>query len=144
MNSDQSTEKPVIRVSVLVDAPIEKVWDYFTMPSHITRWNNPSANWHTPNASADLKEGGKFNYRMEAKDGSEGFNFEGVYDVITPNEYIAYTIADGRKVSVKFIADNYKTNIIEQFETENINMPEMQKNGWQAILDSFKQYIETH
>ncbi len=144
MTNTTEAENNIITVQTLVDARIEKVWDYFTMPAHITRWNNASDDWHTPQAASDLKEGGKFTYRMEAKDGSFGFDFEGVFDRITPNEYIEYTIADGRKVSIKFAPDGNKTSVVEQFEPEHVNALDIQKTGWQNILDSFKNYTETN
>jgi len=126
------------------NAPIEKVWDYFTQPEHITKWNNASDDWHTPNASNDLRVGGNFVYRMEAKDGSFGFDFGGVYESVDQNEYIEYTIGDGRNVKVNFTAQGNKTDVVETFEAEEINSIELQKGGWQAILDNFKKYTESN
>ena len=143
-NTSDITNKGMLTVATTVDAAIEKVWDYFTMPAHIKRWNYASEDWQTINASSDLKEGGNFSYRMEAKDGSVGFDFFGIFDVITPNEYIEYTLGDGRKVSVKFTVDNAKTHVREDFEAETTNAADVQKMGWQTILDNFKRYTETH
>ncbi len=131
-----------ITVQVTVNAPVEKVWEAFTRPEHIKNWNSASPDWHTPNAENDLAPGGVFVYRMEAKDGSSGFDFNGVYDTVKTNELIAYTIGDGRKVSVTFIPDELNTKVTETFEAENTNPAEMQKEGWHAILNSFKAYTE--
>ena len=136
-------ERTKITVETTVNAPIEKVWGYFTQPEHITKWNNASDDWHTPNASNDLRVGGNFVYRMEAKDGSFGFDFGGVYESVDQNEYIEYTIGDGRNVKVKFTAQGNKTDVVETFEAEEINSIELQKGGWQAILDNFKKYTES-
>jgi uncharacterized protein YndB with AHSA1/START domain len=108
------------------------------------QWNNASDDWHTPRAENDLRAGGKFSARMEAKDGSMGFDFGGVYDEVKENEYIAYTMGDDRKVEVTFSAQGNETEIEETFEAEDTNPLEMQKSGWQAILDNFKNYTETH
>ncbi|GGG00644.1 SRPBCC family protein [Paenibacillus abyssi] len=132
-----------ITVETIVHAPVEKVWEYWTEPKHITQWNKASDEWHTPYAENDLKVGGKFVSRMESKDGSLGFDFGGVYDEVNMNESISYTIADGRKVKIVFIQQNNGTKIIESFEAEEINGIEMQQAGWQAILDNFKTYAET-
>jgi len=140
----ETQQKTVIIVETTVNAPIEKVWDYFTKPEHVTQWNNASDDWHTPSATNDLRVGGNFVYRMEAKDGSFGFDFGGVYESVEQNEYIEYTIGDGRNVKVSFTAKGDKTKIVESFEAENENSIEMQKGGWQAILDNFKKYTETH
>jgi uncharacterized protein YndB with AHSA1/START domain len=131
-----------ITVEAVVNAPALKVWRFFTEPSHIMRWNNASPDWHTPKATNDLKVGGMFNYRMEAKDGSSGFDFEGTYDEIVPHERISYTIGDGRKVRIMFREEGEQTHITEVFEAEMINSMEKQRNGWQAILQNFKKYAE--
>ena len=133
-----------ITVEAIVNAPAEKVWKTWTTPDDITKWNCPSPDWNSPKAEHELKAGGKFNYRMEAKDGSAGFDFGGVFDVIIPNQYIEYTIGDGRKVKVNFTSDGNQTKVTESFEAENQNSVEMQKNGWQAILDGFKNYTENN
>jgi uncharacterized protein YndB with AHSA1/START domain len=140
----QTRNKTSITVKTTVDAPIEKVWKFWSSPEHITQWNNASDDWHTPHAENDLRTGGKFLARMEAKDGSFGFDFGGVYDDVRENKYIAYTMGDGRKVEVTFSGNGNETDIEETFEAENENSLEMQKTGWQAILDNFKKYTETH
>ena len=134
--------KKAITIETTIDAPVEKVWEYWTKPEHITKWNNASDDWHTTRSENDFRAGGKFLARMEAKDGSVGFDFGGEYDAITPNEYIEYTIGDGRKVETFFNSDGNKTKITETFEAEDTNSIEMQKGGWQAILDNFKKYTE--
>lgn len=131
-----------VTVETTVYTPVERVWKYWTEPKHITKWNNASDDWHTPFAENDLRVGGKFLSRMEAKDGSFGFDFSGVYDEVRINEGISYTIGDGRKVNITFISQENETKIIETFESENINPIELQKGGWQAILDNFKKYTE--
>ena len=137
------SEKTSITVEATIMSPVEQVWKIWTEPKHITEWNAASTDWHTPKATNDLRVGGRFTSRMEARDGSAGFDFGGVYDVVTPNEYIEYTIDDGRKVSVKFKSKGNETVVSETFEAEAINSVEMQKNGWQAILHSFKKYTES-
>jgi uncharacterized protein YndB with AHSA1/START domain len=135
--------KKTITVQAVINAPVEKVWNLWTTPGHITKWNNASGDWHTPRAENDLRVGKKFLYRMEAKDGSFGFDFAGVYDEIKRNELITYTIDDGRKVKVTFTKNNdAETKVVETFEAESTNPIEMQRGGWQAILDSFKKYVE--
>ena len=134
------TSKKII-VETTVQAPVEKVWEYWTEPTHITKWNTASEEWHTPFAENDLQVGGRFLSRMEAKDGSFGFDFGGVYDDVRLNEGIAYTLEDGRKVTINFIRQGNETKVIETFDAENTNPIEMQEAGWQAILDNFKKYI---
>jgi uncharacterized protein YndB with AHSA1/START domain len=140
----ETQEKTTITVESTVDAPIKKVWDYWSLPTHIIKWNSAADTWHCPRATNDLRPGGKFSARMEAKDGSMGFDFGGVYDVVKPFEYIEYTIGDGRKVEVRFSPEGNGTHIAESFEAENINPIEMQKGGWQSILDNFKKYTEAN
>ncbi len=134
----------MVMVQVTVNAPIDKVWKFWTKAEHITQWNNASDDWHTPRAKNDLQKGGKFIYRMEAKDGSSGFDFEGVYDEVKINELISYTLGDSRKVSLTFKALDNLTTISERFEAETENSVELQRNGWQNILNNFKNYIETN
>lgn len=131
-----------IAVRTTVNAPIGEVWRYWTEPEHITKWMNASDDWHTSVSENDLRVGGKFLSRMEAKDGSFGFDFSGVYDEVKLNEVISYTIGDGRKVKITFIDEESKTEIIETFEAENTHSIEQQQQGWQAILDNFKKYTE--
>ena len=141
---ETTTNTPTkITVETTVNAPVEKVWRSWTEPQHITNWNNASDDWHAPWAKADFKEGGNFVARMEAKDGSMGFDFGGVYNVIKTNEYIEYTIGDGRKVQVTFTHQGNATKVVETFEAESTNPVELQRGGWQAILDNFKKYTES-
>ncbi|HEX5555540.1 MAG TPA: SRPBCC domain-containing protein [Chitinophagaceae bacterium] len=137
---DQTT----VTVETTVNVPVTKVWDYWTTPRHIGQWNNASDDWHTPHAENDLRVGGKFLFRMEARNGDSGFDFAGVYEAITKNQYIAYRIDDGRKVQVTFTGEGEGTKVTETFETESMHATEMQRGGWQAILDNFKKYTESH
>lgn len=134
---------PAIIVTSTINAPVEKVWQLWTLPQHITKWNYASNDWHTPFAENDLRVGGKFLSRMEAKDGNAGFDFVGVYGEVKTNELLAYTISDGRKVKVTFSAIEDKTKVVETFEPESSHTIEMQRGGWQAILDNFKKYVES-
>ncbi|MBL6446640.1 SRPBCC family protein [Fulvivirga sp. 29W222] len=136
------TEKSNITVEAMVNAPVEKVWKLWTSPDDITKWNSASDDWHTPSATNDLRVGGRFTSRMEAKDGSMGFDFGGVYSEVKSYEVIKYTMDDERKVSVLFSEEDAKTKVTETFEAEDTNSVEMQRNGWQAILDNFKKYAE--
>jgi uncharacterized protein YndB with AHSA1/START domain len=140
----ETQTKTVLTVENVVNAPVQKVWEFWTKPEHITRWNSASDDWHTPRAENDLRTGGKFSARMEAKDGSFGFDFGGVYDAVRDNEYIAYTMSDGRKVHVTFSQQGNTTKVTESFDAENTNSLELQQGGWQAILDSFKKYTESN
>jgi uncharacterized protein YndB with AHSA1/START domain len=140
----ETANKTNITVEATVNAPVEKVWSYWSAPEHITKWNNASDDWHSPRAENDLRTGGKFFTRMEAKDGSFGFDFGGVYDEVKTHELIDYTMGDGRKVSVKFSGKGNETKIVETFEAEETHSIEMQRGGWQAILDNFKKYTETN
>jgi uncharacterized protein YndB with AHSA1/START domain len=132
-----------ITVEVTVNAPIEKVWKLWNEPNHITQWAFASPEWHAPRAENDLRPGGAFSSRMEAKDGSMGFDFAGVYDEVRRNEYISYTLGDGRKVEITFTSQGGQTRVVETFEAENTNPVDMQKAGWQAIMDNFKTYAES-
>lgn len=138
----ETSNKPLITVTTEINAPVEKVWKCFTTPEHIIHWNFASDDWHSPKAENDLRKGGKFNYRMEAKDGSFGFDFGGTYDEVKPNQEISYTIGDGRKVKVTFEEKDSKTKVTEAFEAEQLNPVEMQRGGWQAILNNFKKHTE--
>ena len=138
----ETGDKTTITIETIVIVPVEKVWQLWTEPAHITKWNNASEDWHTPYAENDVQAGGKFVSRMEAKDGSFGFDFSGVYDVVRVNEYIAYTLDDGRKVTISFSTQGIQTRVVETFEAEDTNPVDMQRSGWQAILDHFKQYAE--
>lgn len=133
----------IITVETQVNGPVEKVWELWTNPVHIVHWNQASDDWHTPWAENDLQVGGKFRSRMEARDGSFGFDFGGVYDVVEENQLIEYTIGDGRKVRIEFIEEGSSTHVTESFEAESINPVELQRGGWQAIVDNFKKYAES-
>ena len=125
-----------------VEIPIEKVWQLWTEPEHIVKWNAASDDWHTTRAENDLRSGGRFLSRMEAKDGSFGFDFSGTYDVVRKPNLIAYTLDDGRKVQVHFSDKGGSTEIFSEFEPEAQNPVDFQRSGWQAILDNFKRYAE--
>ena len=140
----ETQSKTVIKVENVINAPIEKVWEYWTKPVHITQWNNASDDWHTPSAENDLRVGGSFVSRMEARDGSMGFDFGGIYDAVKNNEYIEYTMADDRKVKINFTSTGNATKVVESFQAEDMNPIEMQQGGWQAILDNFKKYTEAN
>lgn len=131
-----------ISVESMINAPVEKVWKYFTEPEHITKWNFASDDWHSPRSTNDVKVGGKFSHRMEAKDGSAGFDFTGTYTQVEPNKILAYMMDDERTAEIKFIPDGDKTQVITTFELETENPVDMQRGGWQAILDNFKKYTE--
>ena len=131
-----------ITVETKVQASVEKVWKYWTEPTHITNWNSASDDWHTPYAENDLRVGGKFLSRMEAKDGSFGFDFGGIYDDVILHEVIAYTLGDGRKVKITFKGKENETEVMVTFDVETENPIELQQQGWQAILDHFKKYTE--
>lgn len=131
-----------ILIHAIVLADIEKVWDYYTRPEHITKWNFASDDWQCPHASNDMRVGGKYLSRMEAKDGSFGFDFEAVYEQIIVGERFSYTMPDGRKVQVTFKDADGKTEVSINFDAETENSIELQRQGWQAILDNFKKYTE--
>lgn len=131
-----------ITVETAVKAPLERVWQAWNNPEDIKRWNAASEDWHTPSSRVDLREGGKFSARMEAKDGSMGFNFEGTYTRIVPRRLLEYRIGDGREVSVEFREQDGRVLVRETFEAETQNPPEMQRRGWQAILDNFARHVE--
>lgn len=134
-----------VTVSVQVQAPIEKVWEYWTSPEHITQWNAASDDWECPTAVNDLREGGTFSTRMQAKDGSAGFEFGGTYTAVKPHELIEYTMEDNRHVIITFIAlsDN-EVQVGETFDIEHENSAELQRQGWQSIMDNFKKHVESH
>jgi uncharacterized protein YndB with AHSA1/START domain len=142
MNEKQFESKVEITIKAIVNAPAETVWKYWTEPEHIKKWNNASEDWHTTVAENDLRVGGAFLSRMEAKDGSFGFDFSGVYDEVKLYQSIVYTLGDKRKVKITFTGEEQKTEITETFEAESTNSIEMQEAGWQAILDNFKRYTE--
>lgn len=135
-------DEVTINVVATVQTPVDKVWEYWTEPRHITKWSSASDDWHAPKAENDLRVGGIFLTRMEAKDGSFGFDFGEVYDEVRKNEFISYTMEDGRKVAITFMSQQDGTKVVEAFEAETTNSIDMQQAGWQAILDNFKKYCE--
>lgn len=137
-------ETTKVTIQTIVAAGRQKAWDYYTQPEHITEWNFASDDWQCPMASNDMRVGGKYIARMEAKDGSFGFDFEAVYNEIAIGEMFIYTIADGRQVTVNFNETGDYTKVTVAFDAENMNPIEMQKNGWQAILDNYKKYTESN
>ena len=140
----ESTNKTKVTVEATIKAPVEKVWKLWSTPEDIKKWNSASDDWHTPKAENDLRTGGSFSSRMEAKDGSFGFDFGGVYDEVVTHQLIAYTMGDGRTVKVTFAPNGNETRVTEIFDAENQNPVEMQQAGWQAILNNFKKYAETN
>lgn len=134
-----------IKIDITILAPVEKVWDYFNAPEHITKWNFAHESWHCPSAENDLQVGGKLKTRMEAKDGSFGFDLVGIYDEIVPFQLIKYHLEDGRKVEVWFEKiDEDTTKVTEIFDPETQNPVEMQRDGWYKILDNFHKYVENN
>jgi len=131
-----------ITVSALIKASIEKVWLYYTSPNHIVKWNFSSEDWICPSAENDVTVGSTFKIRMEAKDGSRGFDFTGKYTAVIKNKLINYVMSDGRKVNVRFIPEKEKVKLEITFEAENTYSLEHQRSGWQAILNRFKEYVE--
>ena len=130
-----------ITVETTVSAPVAKVWDAYTTPEDIIQWNSPSDDWHTPAATVDLREGGAFSSRMEAKDGSMGFDFAGTYTTIVEHQLIEYEFGD-RHASVEFIPEDGHVRVRVTFDAETENSLEQQRVGWQAILDRFKRHVE--
>lgn len=138
-----TTQKTKITVQSTVNASLEQVWNYYTKPKHIIHWNNASPDWHTTKAENDLQPGGSFTSRMEAKDGSMGFDFGGVYQEVEKHSYYTYILEDERRVKVTFKEVPDGVEVVVVFEAEMQNSVELQKNGWQAILDNFKTYTES-
>jgi uncharacterized protein YndB with AHSA1/START domain len=139
----ETATKTSITVETVIKAPIDKVWNTWSDPKHIAKWCQASEDWHVPYADNDLSTGGKFKTTMAAKDGSFSFDFEGAYTQVKNNSLIEYDITDGRKVKIVFAANGNETTVTETFETETTNPIEMQRGGWQAILDNFKKYTES-
>ncbi len=131
-----------ITIETTVRAPLKAVWTAWTTPDDIVRWNAASDDWHTTKASVDLRVGGSFTSRMEAKDGGEGFDFEGTYTEVVAHQRIAYAMADGREVVVEFLPEGGAVRVRETFDAEDANSVEMQRTGWQAILDRFARHVE--
>lgn len=139
---DTTTTPTVITVQNTINAPVAKVWEYYTSPEHIIKWNAASDDWHTTRAENDLRTGGSFVSRMEAKDGSFGFDFGGTYDEVRTHELIAYTMGDGRKATVTFTPEGNATKVVVKFDAETQHAEDFQRSGWQAILDAFKKHTE--
>ena len=133
-----------ITIETNVKAPIQQVWQAWTTPEHIVQWNAANDDWHCPNAQIDLKPGGSFNYRMEAKDGSMGFDFIGTFKNVVEHQTIDFVMADDREVNVEFIDIDNCVVIQETFIAESENDAEMQRQGWQAILNNFATHVETN
>lgn len=131
-----------ITVAVTLNAPLEKVWKHWTDPAHITQWNFAADSWHCPAASNELKTGGIFSWRMEAKDGSMGFDYAGTYENVEDLKSISKKLGDGRMVYILFTEQGDTTTLTETFEPETVNPLEMQQTGWQAILNNFKKQVE--
>lgn len=132
-----------ITIEAMVNAPIAKVWSYWNEPQHVTKWCQASEDWHAPHAENDLREGGSFKTTMAAKDGSMQFDVIGVYSTVKPHQIIEYAMGD-RMVSIRFSETPGGVKIVQTFDPENTNPREMQQMGWQAILNSFKQYTEAN
>ncbi|WP_347174680.1 SRPBCC family protein [Polaribacter uvawellassae] len=134
----------IIKVETTINASLEKVWEFWINPKHITQWNFASNEWCCPTAINDLKPNGEFVWRMEAKDGSMGFDFTGTYQTVIINEFISYKMEDGRIVNIRFSAQENGIQLTETFEAEGTNSDEQQSAGWQAILENFKKYVESN
>lgn len=134
--------KNPITVETTINGPIEKVWAYWNKPEHITKWAFASDDWEAPSAENDLQTGGKFKTFMAAKDKSSSFDFTGIYDAVKEHELIEYTMDDGRHVKVEFAQTPEGVKVTETFDPENENTEELQRSGWQAILDNFKKHVE--
>lgn len=134
------TEK--IKISSTIGSGIEKVWECWVLPEHITQWNFASDDWCCPKAENDLRVGGRYLARMEAKDGSFGFDFEAIYDEVEPMKKISYVMTDGRRAITNFESLGNEVKLTTEFDSEDQNPIDMQRDGWQAILDNFKKYVE--
>ena len=134
----------MITVKCTVEAPIEQVWNLWTTPEHIMKRNNASDDWHTSYAENDLRVGGRFKSTMASKDGTMSFDFEGEYTKVENYSMIEYKLADNRKIDIYFVGLEDGVQIIESFDPETQNPEEMQRGGWQAILDNFKRYVENN
>jgi uncharacterized protein YndB with AHSA1/START domain len=133
-----------ITIETTVNAPVEKVWQYWTEPQHIMQWNAASPDWHCPRSENDVRPGGSFSATMAAKDGSFSFDFGGTHDQVEHHKLIASTMGDGRTMEVHFTPEGNSTKVVETFEMETQNPEEMQRGGWQAILDNFKAHVENN
>jgi uncharacterized protein YndB with AHSA1/START domain len=133
-----------ITIETTIAAGVDKVWEYYTNPAHITQWNFANNDWCCPKAENDLQVGGKYNARMEAKDGSFGFDFEAIYDEVTEGKKLSYTMGDGRQATTSFEGGNGTTKVTTTFDAESVHDAEMQRAGWQAILENFKKHVESN
>ena len=131
-----------ITVETVVNAKLNDVWTAWSNPEDIKQWNSPHESWHTTSSAVDLREGGRFTARMEAKDGSTGFDFEGTYTRVVPNRIIDFRMSDGREVNIEFDERAGGVAVKETFDAETENSQEMQRGGWQAILDNFARHVE--
>jgi uncharacterized protein YndB with AHSA1/START domain len=131
-----------IKVEVLVDAPLARIWERWIGPEHITKWYAASDDWHTPRATNDVKVGSTFDFRMEARNGNAGFDFRGTYTIVVPSEHLHCLLGDGRHLDIRFLREGSQLRIVEEFDAETTNPVEHQRAGWQAILTSFKRYAE--
>lgn len=132
-----------ITVETTIAAPVEEVWNAYTSPNDITQWNFANDDWCCPRAEVDLRPGGKQIARMEAKDGSMGFDFEGTYEEVKPNEALTLVLVDGRNSRTTFAGESGKTHVATTFDAETQNPVEMQRDGWQTILNNFKAHVES-
>jgi uncharacterized protein YndB with AHSA1/START domain len=139
-----TTGQQKVTIEATIAADTKKVWDFWTKPEHITNWNFASDEWQCPKAENDLRVGGKYFARMEARDGSFGFDFEAIYDEVIDQKKITYTMDDGRQATTDLEPLNGSTKVTTTFDVESENDPEMQRSGWQAILDNFKKYVESN
>ena len=137
-----TVSKTPITIETSINVPVEKVWEFWTAPEHITQWTYASEDWHAPYADNDLRKEGKFKTTMAAKDNSFSFDFEGIYTNVKNYHLLEYVLADSRTVKIQFISIDKGTKVIETFDPEEVNPVEMQRGGWQAILDNFKKYAE--
>ncbi len=131
-----------ITVEAEIAGPLKEVWDAWVTADHITKWNFAIDEWCCPRAEIDLRDGGRFKYRMEAKDGSAGFDFEGVFTKVAPQQSLHFELGDDRLVTIEFMQTANGTRVAETFEAEDENSAEQQKQGWQSILNNFKKYVE--
>lgn len=139
----ETNTQNMITVEATVHAPVEKVWQCWNDPKHIMQWCFAMDDtWHAPYAENDARTGGRFKTTMAAKDGSVSFDFEGVYDEVIPLQKMAYTLTDQRRVFITFTQQGKDTFVRESFNPESLHDPEMQRGGWQAILNNFKSYTE--
>ena len=133
-----------ITIETTVAAPLADVWRAWTTPADITQWNAATPDWHCPAAELDLRAGGSFSYRMEARDGSMGFNFCGTFTQVVPQELIEFSLGDDRIVTVEFVAGDGAVTVRESFTAESEHAAEQQRQGWQAILDNFARHVEAN